>query len=164
MFGRNKRKYTGWDGDSKGRRKGTQQLIKWVLFLNGTKIKNLGSWGVRDMRGKPGHPSVHGTGRAVDFGYQNREDGLALADFLVRNADLLGVEMVADYWPAPWGRTWRCDRDDWKVYSSKTITGAPGGKWIHVELSPSVADSEEWFDGAFAELLKPAEGHQPKQK
>lgn len=163
MFGRSKRKYTGWDGDSKGRRKGTQRLIDLVLFLNAGKIRSLGSWTVRPMRGKT-NPSVHGTGRAIDFGYQNREDGLALIDFFVRNADLLGVEMVADYFPTPWGRTWRCDRADWKVYSSKTITGAPGGKWIHVELSPAVADSPEWFDAAFAELLKPAEGHQPKGK
>jgi hypothetical protein len=161
MFGK-KRKYTGFDRNSKGRRAGTNRFIDWVMFLNGGKVTNLGSWMVRDMRGKAGNPSVHGTGRAVDFGYANREDGLALTDFLVRNADLLGVEMVADYWPKPWGRTWRCDRNDWKVYSSKTISGSPGGKWIHVELSPSVADNAQWFDEVFAHLLKPAEGHSPQ--
>ena len=161
MFGK-KRKYTGFDSISRGRRAGTNRLIEFVLFLNGGKITNLGSWTVRDMRGKPGNTSVHATGRAIDFGYANREDGVALVDFFVRNADVLGVEMVADYWPKPWGRTWRCDRNGWKVYDKKTISGAPGGKWIHVELSPSVADSPQWFDEVFARLLKPAEGHQPQ--
>lgn len=159
MFG--KRKYTGWDGNSKGRRAGTNRLIDFVLFLNAGKITNLGSWAVRPMRGKSS-PSVHGTGRAIDFGYHNREDGVALVDFFVRNADVLGVEMIADYFPKPFGRTWRCDRNGWKVYNKKTISGAPGGKWIHIELSPAVADSARWFDEAFARLLAPAEGHQPE--
>jgi len=156
-----KRKYTGWDGDAKGRRKGTQKFIDWVIFLNGKKIKNLGSFQVRNMRGK-GKPSVHGTGRAVDFGFQNREDGLALIDFLVRNNEELGIELIVDYYPEPFGRGWCCDRLSWKNYTSKTVAGAPFGKWIHVEISPLVADNPEWFDAVFANYLRNSVGHQPK--
>lgn len=160
LFQRNKRKYTGYDGDVFAHRAGTRKIIDWVLFLNGGKITNLGSLVRRNMRGKEAR-SVHATGRAIDFGYSNREDGVALVDFFVRHADVLGVEMVADYWPQPWGRTWRCDRNGWKVYTSKTIIGAPGGKWIHVELSPAVADNAEWFDAVFQGLLAPSPGRQP---
>lgn len=155
-----KRKYTGWDGDAKGRRKGTQKFIDWVIFLNGGKIKNLGSFQVRNMRGKD-KPSVHGTGRAVDFGFQNREDGLSLIDFLVRNNEKLGLELIVDYFPAPFGRGWSCERLSWKNYTSKVVAGAPKGMWIHVELSPVVADNPEWFDAVFADFLKSASGHQP---
>jgi hypothetical protein len=155
-----KRRYTGYDGDAKGRRAGTQKLIDWVLYLNGGKIKNLGSFVLRDMRGKSSR-SVHATGRAIDFGFDHYEDGAALADFLVRNNDLLGVEAVIDYWPKPYGRGWRCDRQSWLSYRKPTVAGAPGGKWIHVELSPEFADSSQWYDGAFAHLLRQASGHHP---
>ena len=161
MFDNKKRKYTGYDGDAKGRRAGTQRLVDWVLFLNGGKITNLGTFNLRNARGKSAR-SVHATGRAIDFGFKNYEDGVALADFLVRHNGLLGVESVIDYWPKPYGRGWRCDRQAWKTYTKRTVAGAPGGRWIHVELSPAVADSAEWFDGAFQHLLSPAEGHQPE--
>lgn len=67
--------------------------------MNGGKIKNLGTWGVRLMKNttQAPAPSVHGTGRAWDAGYKNREDGLSLADFFVRNAEALGIEAVHDY-------------------------------------------------------------------
>lgn len=161
MFWRGKKKYTGYDGDAKGRRAGTSKLIQWILFLNAGKFRNLGSWGVRDMRGKPGHPSVHSTGRAFDIGFKNYEDACALIDFLVRNWEALGIEMVADYYPRPFGRTWRVDRQGWKVYDKKTIAGAPGGKWLHVEVSPEVADDAAYFDEVFKCLLAPAKGHTP---
>lgn len=156
-----KRKYTGYDGDAVARRAGTQRLIDWVLFLNGGKITNLGSFVRRNMRGKSSR-SVHATGRAIDFGFRNYEDGCALADFLVRNNGLLGVEIVIDYWPRPHGRGWRCDRQAWTTYRKHTVAGSPGGRWIHVELSPAVADSAEWIDAVFQHLLVPADGHQPE--
>lgn len=160
-FWRGKKKYTGFDFVAKRRRAGTQKLVDWVRFLNAGKITNLGTFTVRDMRGKPGKTSVHATGRAIDFGYKHREDGLALIDFLVRNWEAFGIEMVADYFPEPWGRAWRCDRGGWKVYTSKTIGGAPGGKWIHVEVSNEVADDAAYIDWVFSILLAPTEGHKP---
>lgn len=155
------RKYTGYDKDASGKRAGTQRFIDWVLFLNTGKIKSLGSFVLRNARGKDSR-SVHATGRAVDFGFDNYEDGVALADFLVRHNDLLGVEIIVDYWPKPHGRAWRCDRQEWKTYTKPTVAGAPGGKWIHVELSPAVADIAKWFDAVFEHLLKPAVGHLPE--
>lgn len=161
MFSNKKRKYTGYDGDATGRRAGTQRFIDWVLFLNGGKITNLGSFVRRNMRGKSSR-SVHATGRAIDLGFRNYEDGVALADFLVRHNELLGVEIVIDYHPRPHGRGWRCDRQAWTTYRKHTVSGAPGGRWIHVELSPAVADSSEWFDAVFLHLLEPSSGHQPE--
>lgn len=154
MFSK-KRKYTGFDGVAKNKLAGTEKFKDWVVFLNGGKIKNLGTYVVRAMRGKDSM-SVHATGRAIDFGYKNREDGLALIDFLVRNAEAFGVEYIADYWPPEGGRGWRCDRESWQSYRKGTIAGAPGGKWIHVELSPEVAKDAGYIDAVFQCLLKPA--------
>lgn len=161
MLFRGKRKYTGFDGYAKGRRAGTQKFVDWVLFLNGGKIRNLGTFVKRDQRGKPGVASIHGTGRAIDFGFSVYEDGAALMDFLVRNSEALGVELIIDYFPRPFGRGWRVDRRKWNVYSRKTVSNAPGGKWIHVELSPEVADDAAYFDEVFKCLLTPAKGHRP---
>jgi hypothetical protein len=161
MFGKKNRKYTGFDGNAKGRRQGTSKLIQWIMFLNAGKFRNLGSWNVRDMRGKEGKPSVHGTGRAFDIGFKNYEDACGLMDFLVRHNEALGIEYIADYYPGPFGRGWRCDRNDWSIYKKKTMAGAPGGKWIHVEISPEVADDAGYFDAVFECLLSPAKGQLP---
>lgn len=161
LFQKSKRKYTGYDGDVRAHRAGTKKFIDWVLFLNGGKITNLGSLVLRNMRGKEAR-SVHATGRAIDLGFKNYEDGVALADFLVRHSDMLGVECVIDYYPRPFGRGWRCDRQKWNAYTKYTVAGAPNGKWIHVELSPAVADSAEWFDAVFQGLLAPSPGRQPE--
>lgn len=161
MMFRGKKKYTGYDRDAKGRRAGTMKLINWIMFLNAGKFRNLGSWVVRDMRGKPGHPSVHATGRAFDLGFKNYEDAQALCDFLVRHWEALGIELIADYYPQPFGRGWRCDRQKWNAYNKKTIVGAPGGKWIHVEVSNEVADDAAYFDAVFECLLSPSKGHLP---
>ena len=53
--------YTGWDGDAKGKRAGTEKLVQLLVQRYG--FRNLGTWGVRPMRGSS-RPSVHGTGRA----------------------------------------------------------------------------------------------------
>lgn len=161
MFWRGKRKYTGYDRDAKGRRAGTTKLINWILFLNHGKFRNLGSWTVRDMRGKPGNPSVHATGRAFDIGFKNYEDAVALCDFLTRHWEALGIEAIIDYYPRPFGRGWRVDRLRWIDYKKKTVGGAPGGKWIHVEISNEVADDPAYFDAVFECLLTPSKGHFP---
>lgn len=161
MFWRGKRKYTGYDRDSKSRRAGTTKLMNWILFLNNGKFMNWGSWKLRDMRGKPGNRSVHATGRAFDLGFRNYEDALALCDFLTRNWEAFGIEAIIDYYPRPFGRGWRCDRLRWIDYKKKTVSGAPGGKWIHVEISNEVADDADYIDAVFACLLAPAKGHLP---
>lgn len=97
--------------------------------------------------------SVHATGRAIDFGWKTREAGEQLIGWLEQNAELLGVEMIADYFPAPWGRTWRCDRAGWKVYARKTISGAPNGRWIHVEISPTMGKDSAKMEAAIKTAL-----------
>ena len=145
-------KYTGFDGNVKSRRPTMDIWIRNAEEVSG--LKNLGSWVVREQRGKPSS-SVPGTGRAVDLGFtglkQGRKKCLELIKLLVANADVLGVELILDYTPKPYGRGWKADRGSWQRYEKPTISGAPGGKWIHVEVSPELlgnmrAVNQGWND------------------
>lgn len=147
------RPYTGFDQYATGTLPGLKALRDTILFLNAGKITHLGSYVKRSMVGKPGVPSVHGTGRACDLGYQYRKDIEPTMTWLVQNADELGVEFLADYYPQPWGRAWRCDRNAWKVYATRTIAGAPGGKWIHLEISPKMANDKAAMEAAILGAL-----------
>jgi len=156
------RPYTGTkDGLSKGKRPGTEQWVKEISRLSGGALWNNGTWGVRDIRGTPGVLSVHATGRAMDLSYRKtgnkgvpkgRQETMKVLRLIIPNAELLGIECVLDYFPQPWGRGWRCDRDAWQRYTRKTISGAPGGDWLHVELSPLYADNPEIVTRAFQQL------------
>lgn len=148
------RPYTGFDKYSTGPLLGTVFLRDLIRYLGQGQITHLGTYVKRSMNGKPGIPSVHGTGRAVDLGYTYRKDIEPTIDWLVKHADELGVEFLADYYPKPYGRAWRCDRAAWKVYSSPTIKGAPGGKWIHLEISPALAVDKARMEAACLEALK----------
>ncbi|MGA1036676.1 MAG: peptidoglycan-binding protein [Ilumatobacteraceae bacterium] len=162
-----KRPYTGWNGDAKGRRAGTEKLIQLIVAHTGKNLWNNGSWGVRSKRGKSS-PSIHGTGRAFDLSWRNMgehkgsgryEHAVAVMDLLVENADALGIEAVFDYYPAPFGRGWKCDRDAWTVYDKQAFHGAPGGDWIHVEVSDAVADDPARMEQVWNEIVsggKPA--------
>jgi hypothetical protein len=113
--------------------------------------------------------SVHATGRAVDLSYRHvispkdssntkgikngRREAVRMCKLLVDNADLLGLEALFDYFPAPHGRAWMCDRDAWSTYKKATISGAPKGDWLHLELSPEMADSPVKVREAFAKLV-----------
>jgi hypothetical protein len=94
--------YTGFDGNATGRRPTMDIWIRNAIEVSG--LKNLGSWVVREKRGKK-TASVHGTGRAVDLGYTGVEQGrkkcLEFIDLLIANADELGVELILDYLPKP---------------------------------------------------------------
>lgn len=155
------RKYTGWDGNSPGQRAGTEKLIDLIEYLSGNKLWKNGSWGVRSMRGKR-NPSVHGTGRAFDISWRKMPNGKGCGDyevakvwmdFLVQYADELHIEAVFDYYPRPWGRGWKCDRNAWQVYSRKAFGGAPGGDWIHVEIAPDRADDGNFYEQAFKKIF-----------
>lgn len=162
-----KRPYTGNnDGLASGERKGLK-----VFYTELTKLYpalwNNGSFVNRSMRGKQGSLSVHATGRAVDLSYRflikekrgikvgARKNAMEAIDFVVRNADLFGVEAVLDYFPMPHGRGWRCDRSSWIVYTKPELHGAPMGDWIHFELSPAMADNADAMREAFNLLKKP---------
>lgn len=156
------RSYTGTrDGIAKGKRTGTEQWVKEIGQLSGGALWNNGTWGVRDVRGHDGVLSVHATGRAMDLSYRKtitkgvrngRQEAMKVLRLIVPNAELLGIECILDYYPQPWGRGWRCDRNAWQRYTRKTISGAPGGDWLHVELSPLYADNAELVTQAFRQL------------
>jgi hypothetical protein len=140
------------DGPAKGKRAGTEEWVKQAIKYSNGACWNNGTYGQRDVKGKPGTMSVHATGRAMDLSYrktdtkgvaQGRQAAKAFLDVVVANANKLGVQMIIDYWPTPFGRAWRCDRQAWKAYETKTVSGAPGGDWLHVELSPAMADNPE---------------------
>lgn len=147
------RKYTGWDKNGTGTAPGLKALLDIILFLNLGKTKNLGTFVVRDMKGKPGKPSVHSTGRAADIGWSDRAAIEGVMEWLVANNETLDVEYVADYFPKPGGRAWRCDRDAWKEYPKGLIQGAPNGRWIHIEVGPRLAFDKAGMEAAIKKAL-----------
>lgn len=153
-----KRAYTGTkDGAAKAKRPGTE----WLQRALGARwgFSNLGTFVVRDMRGKPGQLSVHATGRALDAGYMNnvkaRNKAVEVAEWLARNADALGIEEIHDYAYGRYGRGWRCSRGKWTTYTAKNNAGSIGGRWLHVELTPAMADNAAALSDAWHALPKP---------
>jgi len=155
------REYTGWDKNATGKRAGAEALTKCLEAYFG--VWNNGTWGVRNMRGK-GKPSVHGTGRAGDNSWRGApyrgtgdyESAKAACDFLVEHADELGLEYLCDYYPKPWGRAWKVDRNAWVDYTKKTVSGTPGGDWIHWEIDNAAADDPDRIVKVFEDALGPA--------
>ena len=156
------RPYTGsTDGEAKRVRAGMKAFIDRVILLSDHALWTNGDQVVRNMRGKT-TLSVHATGRACDLSYRKmgskgkdngRKHAVEWCNLLAKNADLLGIEMIIDYFPEPHGRAWRCDRQAWSKYTKPTVSGAPHGDWIHVELSPQMADNPGAVDSAFKSLF-----------
>jgi peptidoglycan hydrolase-like protein with peptidoglycan-binding domain len=154
------RRYTGWDRNASGRRAGTEKMISIINYLSDGGLWNNGSWGVRSMRGKS-NPSVHGTGRACDLswrggqygGFGDHKKAKVWVDFLTQHATELELEAIFDYYPAPYGTGYKCDRDYTIRYTSKAFSGAPYGDWIHLEVSPKVADDPDFFERTFTRLI-----------
>lgn len=151
------RKYTGWDKDASGKRVGTEKLVQLLCAHFNGAVCNNGTWNVRPSRGS-GRPSVHGTGRAADVswrrqsngkGYGNYKAALEVLDFLVAYSEVLFIEELHDYFLAPHGRGWKCDRMAWKVYDKPTI-GTPGGDWWHLEIANDHADDPAYYEQVFA--------------
>lgn len=131
--------YTGWDGDAPGKRAGTEKLVQLLVQRYG--FRNLGTWGVRPMRGSS-RPSVHGTARAADLGWANPANAAQVALWLVDNFPYL--EELHDYAGTTkkgcetWGRGYRIGRG-WKNYTATDNAGTPGpsSRWYHIEIAPS---------------------------
>ena len=146
------RPYTGTkDAVARGARPGTKQFQALMAFL--FEMRSLGIYANRSVRGGSSL-SVHATGRACDLG--GSEDKIIRAiNFLVDFADELGIEAVHDYgnrvMPGKYGAAWRCNRG-WKVYTAPTI-GSPGARWVHYEISPTMADDPDAVDAAFTDIL-----------
>lgn len=168
------RKYTGnSDGNAGKVRPGTSKLVE--LMGKRWGFSNLGTYVNRRMRNpqadkEPNNPkwlSVHATGRACDLGYSNRKAAVQAWDWLLANSEALGIEEIHDYAfdanvddkKPGWGRGYRCSRGEGtkgvKIYDDKDNAGSQGGKWIHVELSPAMADSAEKFEAAWRAAPKP---------
>lgn len=168
------RKYTGnSDGDHGSAREGTLELLRLAQKRG---FKNLGTYQNRRMNNfqaaaDPDNPkwlSVHATGRAVDLGYSNRAAAVAFWNFLIASTKELGIEEIHDYayrWPKQnprdkraWGAGYRCSRGEGlagiKIFTATDNAGTPGGRWIHVELSPAMADDREKFREAWIKQLK----------
>ena len=146
-----KRRYTGYDKVSKRKRAGLEKLVDLLEAEFG--LWNLGTHVVRRKRGKSTY-SVHSTGRAADLSWRGGkyrgsgkyEDAEKMMSFLVENAAELEIEAVFDYYPKPWGRGYKCDRDAWRVYKKKAFSGVPGGDWVHIEISNRYASDEKYYE------------------
>ena len=156
------RPYAGFDGIAPGIKGGLQQWIIEARRASNNALWNNGAYGVREMRGKK-DMSVHATGRAVDLSYRkrahhpNNPSGRAATldwlDRVILHANTLGLEMLIDYFPEPHGRAWRCDRQAWLNYKTKTVSGAPGGDWYHIEISPFMAQNASTVRKAWASVF-----------
>ena len=166
-----KRPYTGYDRTAPAKRVGLEALVAAIVDTTDSALWNNGTRVVRPKRGK-GSMSVHATGRAADLSWRPMGDrrrgsdyttAQRVADLLVDNADRLGLEALFDYYPAPYGRGWRCDRDSWRKYSKRAFSGAPGGDWLHLEVSNTAADDPGlgdlwraiWHDEPIPEATEP---------
>lgn len=156
-----KRPYTGnKDGAAKSLRPGTKVFINEVIALSNGALWNNGDFGIRNMRSKESL-SVHATGRAVDLSYRHvdgkgvkngRKEAIRICKILTDNADLIGLEAILDYFPKPHGRGWQCSRGAWSAYKQHVISGAPSGDWLHLEISPDMADNPQKVKQAFAQI------------
>lgn len=168
------RKYTGnSDGVSRtGLRPGTKKFMQLAMAEYG--MTNLGGFVNRTMnnpKAKKGDPkwlSVHATGRACDLGYSNRTKAMELWHFMVDNSATWLLEEAHDYAfdadkkdnKLGWGRGYRCSRGEGeagvKIYNSEDNAGSQGGKWLHFELSPALADNPNKVAAIWASLKNKA--------
>ena len=151
----------------------------WAQLANkhsGGALWNNGTFVFRDIRGKPGQISNHARGVAMDLSYRYMEarklgvsDGRAKAvaffQRVLDNWELLGVQAAIDYNPAPFGRSWRCDRvgngpvkphaaEAWIKPKTKLFTGAPGGDWWHIEITLGMALNPQNVRAAFKQVFE----------
>ena len=156
------RPYTGLkDSVHAQPRAGTKLFVEYCEFLFG--VKCLGIFADRNINGSgmPKPPkSVHSTWRAFDLSAKSNAR-YKLIEFLYINRDILGVEAIHDYSNTfkpsrfGWGAAYKCDRDAWKIYEKNTI-GSKNGQWVHVEISPLLADHRDVVAHAFKTIFQGA--------
>ena len=164
--------YSVVTGPLAGTTEWVKQAAKWsngALWDNGTyAMRNVRGTGSADTRGVI---SNHARGVAMDLSYRyiparklgvsnGRIKALNFINVVLDNWDALGVQCVLDYFPDDHGRGWRVDRVDtlpakahnhqaWVRYQRPTIHGAPGGDWLHVEITLGMANDAARVAKAF---------------
>ena len=123
----------------------TPHIVSLVecIEANWPALWNNGIFAIREKRSK-NQMSVHAKGTAADLSYRHignkgvrfgaRKQAVEAMNFLVANADALGLEMIIDYKFGKHGRARRCDRGEWRVYEKPTVEFGGTGDWIHVEV------------------------------
>jgi hypothetical protein len=147
--------YIGWDGDADGKRPGTERMMS--LIQRRWNAQNWGTWQVRTMRGSK-HPSVHGTGRALDFMIpDNALKAQAIAWFTRPDVvEALGVQELHVYRckESKWGKGWRIGRG-WKIWTATDNGGTPGYAHLHLEIDHKLCDDAKALEAAWRALPKP---------
>lgn len=139
---------------SKGQLSGTQKLKDLCATRSTWKFTNLGTWVVRDVRNQPGVMSQHSAGLAYDAQYTDRAAALQACKWFTQYSDELGIALINDYMYGDYGRTWICDRAEWKVHTSNTI--GIRGQWLHIELHSRYANmTAAQYDAAWRSVPKP---------
>lgn len=151
--GKTENPYIGWDKDSDGKREGVERFVS--LCSRRWNAKNLGTWQVRKMRGS-NNPSVHGTGRALDILIEDKDLKAQAVAWFTRPdvVAALGIQEVHVYNAGEWGKGWRIGRG-WKTWTKTDNGGSKGGKWLHIEVDNSLADSASDMERVWRSLPKP---------
>jgi hypothetical protein len=145
---------------AKGKKAGTEWFVH--ACERRYKFKNLGTFVVRDMRGKPGQLSVHSLGVALDIGF-NGQSAKVVADawqWFMDNTKALGI-VEAHWYTKPgtkYGIGYRCSRgegDAGCIVWTADNNGGKGGAWFHIELADEFALSEEKMSEAWRSIPRP---------
>lgn len=109
-----------------------QQFMGWLMKSYGGT--NLGGHVDRPVRGGSS-PSSHAFGAATDWGYSDRSKADAAINYVVANAQRLGIQAIHDY---DRQRVWRAGRG-WKAQPKGSHGGLmkPGTKHLHFEVNQS---------------------------
>ena len=143
---------------------GKQPGTEWFVMACRRRwnFSNLGTWVVRDMRGKPGQKSVHSSGAACDLGFNGASASTIQQawDWFMTYTKELGI-VEAHWYEAPktkFGIGYRCSRGEGKagvIRWTATNNGGKGGAWFHIELDPHMATSEDAIKAAWKALPRP---------
>ena len=145
----------------KGKLPGTEKFMD-LCKRRYSSFTNLGTWVVRNMRGKK-TLSVHSLGVAGDVGYPKTRAGRAQAkelwDWLIEHSEALGLCELHDYAYGDYGRGYRCSRGEGqkgvKIFTATDNAGSIGGAWLHFELEMDLAKDAKALEAAWRALPKP---------
>ena len=116
--------------------------------------KNLGIFSNRSVRNGRSK-SLHAVARAVDWGYDNRDDAVAVYNAITANngalAEVLGIQAVHDYHirennGAHWGRHPARARSWGHGRGEHWSSVGPGDKWLHIEFHVDSAHDAALMD------------------